>query len=54
MTAKEITQAAKEHAKDILGEEQARSNKDAAAAIANDFKAGAKWAAGQLQGKKVN
>ncbi|TVT43096.1 hypothetical protein FNT36_03115 [Hymenobacter setariae] len=40
MEAKEIKKLAKEHAKQQLGDEQFKSNKDAARAIAEDFEAG--------------
>lgn len=43
MTTKEINLAAKDHAKAILGEGQFKNNKDAAEAIAQDFKAGVEW-----------
>ena len=38
-----IKEAAKEHALEILGEDQSNSNKEAFKAIQEDFKAGAKW-----------
>ncbi|MGI4873202.1 MAG: hypothetical protein ACRYFX_18735 [Janthinobacterium lividum] len=44
MKAKEINEAAKQHAKQVLGEEQFATNKDAVKSITSDFKAGAKWA----------
>lgn len=44
MTQKEIDKAAKDFAKEELGEEQYKENKDAAEAIADIFKEGVKWA----------
>ncbi len=43
MTTKQIDEAAKQYAKEMLGQEQFVSNKDAVKAITNDFKAGVKW-----------
>lgn len=49
MDAKTINEAAKAHAKDQLGEDQFKKNKDAVKAISEDFKAGVEWAKKELQ-----
>lgn len=51
MTTEQIKFAAIQHAKEVLGEEQFDTNKDAAVSIADDFKAGVKWAVLQPQPK---
>lgn len=44
MKLKTINEAAKVYAKDQLGENQFKNNKDAVKGISDDFKAGVKWA----------
>lgn len=41
---KELNEAAKRFALEVLGEEQYKSNKDAVREISENFKAGASWA----------
>lgn len=43
MDTRKINEAAKEHAKKVLGEDQFKKNKSAVKAISEDFKAGVKW-----------
>jgi len=48
LTEKEIIQASKALAKDILGEKEYRKNKYARESIMSDFKTGALWAAAMI------
>jgi len=49
-----IKEAAKEHALEILGEDQSKSNKEAFKAIQEDFIAGAKWMQEKLEEIEVS
>jgi hypothetical protein len=50
MDAKTINEAAKSYAKEQLGEDQFKKNKDAVKSICEDFKAGAEFAKKELNG----
>lgn len=52
LTEKEILEASKACAKDVLGTEQYRKNKDARNSVMQDFKTGALWAAAILSIKQ--
>jgi hypothetical protein len=48
LPVKQVNEAAKAHAKLQLGEAQFSTNKNAARAIGDDFKAGVRWAQEEL------
>lgn len=49
MDAKKVKEAANDYAKNQLGEDQFKKNKDAVKAISEDFKAGVEWAKKELE-----
>jgi hypothetical protein len=49
ITSKEINAAAHAHTKQVLGDEQFKTNADAVKSVKADFVAGVKWLSGQLK-----
>lgn len=49
LSKKQINEAAKQYAKNVLGEEQFSKNKDAVKAISTDFKEAVNWTIKQLK-----